>query len=76
MSKLQFVKCCDRKVQAASAQSFTLWRQATIEITCHDHSIIACSRHIYLGVVLRAHPGRGESHIYRNSNRKAATQVT
>jgi len=36
-----------------------------------DHSIIACSRHIYLGVVFRAHPVRGESHIQRNG--EAAT---
>jgi len=26
--------------RAASAQSFTLWQQTTIEVTCHDHSII------------------------------------
>ena len=39
--------CCDRKSRAAYAQSFALW-QATIEITCHDHSIIACSHHIYV----------------------------
>jgi len=57
----------------ASAQSFTLWQQATTEITCHDHSIIACSRHIYLGVVLRAHPVRGELHIQRNANGEVAT---
>ena len=25
--------CCDRKSRAACAQSFTLWQQATIEIT-------------------------------------------
>ena len=25
----------------------TLWQQATVEITCYDHSIIACSCHIY-----------------------------
>jgi len=30
--------CCDRKSRAACAQSFALWQQATIEITCHDHS--------------------------------------
>jgi len=28
-----------------SAQSFTLWQQATTEITRRDHSIIACSYH-------------------------------
>jgi len=39
--------CCDQKVPAACAQSFALWQQATIEITCQDHSIIACSRHLY-----------------------------
>ena len=39
------VMCCDRKSRAAHAQSFALWQQATIEFTCHDHPIIACSRH-------------------------------
>ena len=33
--------CCDRKSRAAYAQTFALWQQATIETTCHDHSIIA-----------------------------------
>ena len=40
--------CCDRKSRAAYTQSFALWQQATIDFTCHDHSIIACSRHIYV----------------------------
>ena len=35
--------CCDRKARAASAQSFTLWQQATIEIMRHDHSSIFVS---------------------------------
>jgi len=35
--------------RATSAQSFTLWQQATIEITRRDHSITACSRHAYMG---------------------------
>ena len=39
------------KARAASAQSFTPWQQATIDITRHDHhSIIACSRHVYVAV--------------------------
>jgi len=42
------VYCCDRKSRAEYAQSFALWEQATIEFTCHDHSIIACSRHIHV----------------------------
>jgi len=54
-----------RKCATASAQSFTLWQQATIEITYHDHSFIACSH--------RAHPVRGESHIQRNANGEFAT---
>jgi len=59
--------------RAAYAQSFTLRQQATIEITRRDHSIIACSRHIYMGVVVRTHPVRGESHIQRNANGEVAT---
>jgi len=31
-------KCCDRKAQAASAESFTLWQQATTEIMHRNHS--------------------------------------
>jgi len=46
--------CCDQKSRAACAQSFALWQQATIEFTCHDYSIIACSRHIYV-VLFFAH---------------------
>jgi len=65
--------CCDRKARAASAQSFIPWRQATIEFTRRGHSTIACSRHIYVGVVLRAHPVRGESHNQRNANGEVAT---
>jgi len=42
--------CCDRKARTASAQSFTLWQQATIEITRRDHSINACSRHKFMMV--------------------------
>ena len=38
---------CDWKSRAACAQSFASWQQVTIEFTCHDHSVIACSRHIY-----------------------------
>ena len=67
-------RCCDRKARAACAQSFTLWQQATIDITYHDHSLIACSRHIYMGVVLHAHPVRAESHIQRNASREVATE--
>ena len=69
--------CCDRKSRAAYAQSFALWQQATIEFTCHDPSIIACSRHTYCmyGVVLHAHPVRGESHNQRNTTGEVATIV-
>jgi len=41
-------RSCDRKSRAACAQSLVLWQQATIEFTCHDHSVIACSCHIYV----------------------------
>ena len=60
--------CCDQKAQAASAQRFTLWQQAT-----RDHCIIACLRYIHMGAILRAHPVRGESHIERNTNGEVVT---
>jgi len=40
--------CCDPKSRAAYVQSFALWQQGTIEFTCHDHSMIACSRYVYV----------------------------
>jgi len=62
--------CCDCKAWAASAQSFILWQQATTEITHPNHFINACSRHIYMDVILCAHPVRDESYIPRKSNWK------
>jgi len=46
--------CCDKKARAASAQSFTLWQQVTIEITWWDHSIIAYWHHMCMGIALNA----------------------
>ena len=46
---------------------------ASTEITCHDHSIIACSHHTQIGVVHHAHPVRGESHIQCNINTEVET---
>ena len=57
-------------------QSFTLWQQATIEITRRDHSLIACSCHIHMGVILRAHPVCGDSHIQCNASGEVATVAT
>jgi len=34
---------------------------------------IACSRYVYNGVILHAHPVRGESHNQRNVNGEVAT---
>jgi len=38
-SPTYFCWCCDRKSRAAYVQSFAPWQQATIEFTCHDHSL-------------------------------------
>ena len=38
-----------------------------------DHSFIACSCCIYMGVILCGHPIRGESHVQRNANWEVAT---
>ena len=63
----------DQKARAASVQSFPLWQQTKIEIIQRDHSVFACSRHIYLCVVLCAQPVCGESHFQCNINRQVAT---
>ena len=51
--------------------------QALLEVIHQDHSdeitLITCSRHVYMGVVLRAHPVRDESNIQRNTNWEVAT---
>jgi len=44
-----------------------------IEIMLAISLIIACSRYIYYGVILRAHPVRGESHNQRNTTGEIAT---
>jgi len=41
-------------------------------ITRRNRSIIACSRHVYMGINLRAYPVRGESHIQRHADREVA----
>jgi len=65
--------CCDRKSRAACAQSFAPWQQATIEIMLAISLTIACSRYMYCGVILHAHPIRGASHNQRNPTREVAT---
>jgi len=37
---------------------------------------IACSRYIYYGVILHAHPVRGESHNQRSTTGEVATVIT
>jgi len=60
--------CCNRKSWAACAQSFAPWQQATIEIMLAISLTIACSRYIYNGVILHAHPVR-----QRNATGEVAT---
>ena len=67
--------CCDRKSRGACAQSFAPWQQATIEIMLAISLTIACSRYTYDGVILPAHPVRGESHNQRNTTGEVATQA-
>jgi len=70
---------CDRKAQAVSAQSFTLWQQATIEITRWDHSIIACWHHIYIIYgCYSLHTSRSWwiAHIQCNANGEVTTKHT
>jgi len=64
---------CDRKSRAACAQSFAPWQQETIEIMLAISLTIAFSRYTYHGVILHAHPVRGESHNERNTTGEVAT---
>jgi len=59
--------------QVACAQSFTPWQQATIKIMLTISLTIACSRYISNGVILNAHPVRGESHSQHNTTEEVAT---
>jgi len=68
--------CCDRKSRAVCAQSFAPWQQATIEIMLTISLTITYSRYIYNGVILHAHPARGESHNQRNTTGEVATRLT
>jgi len=52
-----------------------LLRSEITEITRRNHSIISYSCHLYMGVVLRAHPVRGESYTQRNANGEVATML-
>ena len=61
-----------RKARAASAQRFAQWQHATIE-TMRRNLSYACSRHIYISIVLRIHPVCGESHIQCNTTGEVAT---
>ena len=74
---INFMKsnCCNWKARVTSVQRFTLWKQAAIEITCHAHSFIACSHHIYMGVILHSHPVCGELHVQHNANEEVATKL-
>jgi len=56
-------------------QSFTLWLQATMEIMCRNHSVIACMRHIYIGVILCAYPFV-VNHTFNAMPTKVATLLT
>jgi len=68
------------EIRAASAQSFALRQQATIEVMLAISLAIACAtyiiaRYIYngVGVILHAHPVRGESQYQRNATGEVAT---
>jgi len=61
--------------ESPSGKCAKLHTLISAELPRHDHSIIACSRHIYMDVVLRAHSVRDEPRIQRNANGEVATDV-
>jgi len=60
-------------MRAGAELSFAPWQQATTEIMLAISLTIACSRYKYNGVILHAHPVRGESHNQRNTTGEVAT---
>jgi len=58
------------RLESMSGSGTTLHTVAARKITHRAHFIIACSRHIYMGVVLHAHPVRGELHIKDKSTER------
>ena len=48
---------------------------AAIETTRRDHSVIACSRHVYMDVILSSLPVCGESRIQHRTYYAAVTAV-
>ena len=72
-----FVQCCDRKARAASAQSFTLRQQATVENQRSRSAItqLLLVRATYMRAILRAHPVRSELHIQRPADREVAAAI-
>ena len=55
-------------------QSFTSQYRQSFHVAIS--LIIACSRYIYNGVILHAHPVRGESHNQRNATGEVATVLS
>ena len=68
--------CYDRKSQAACAQSFALWQQATMEIMRRKHSIIACSHHVYILFFFAHIPFVVNRAFQRNATGEVATVST
>ena len=75
MQSVKQIFCFDRRAGEACAQSFALWQQAAIETTRRDHSVIACSRHVYMDVILSSLPVCGESRIQHRTYYAAVTAV-
>jgi len=54
-------------------QSFALWQQATTEIMRRNHSVIACSRHIYVMLFFAYIPFVVNRAFQRNASGVVAT---
>jgi len=75
--------CRSPSFSASSRLASNLWKHFSkmlaIQITRQDHywdhSIIASSRHMYMGIIFRAHPVCGESHIKHCAVRVASTAI-
>jgi len=64
--------CCDWKAKRQVNKASHCGIKQQLEITQQDDSIIACSCHMHMGIILHAHPLCDEPHIQCNTNQEVA----
>ena len=64
---------CARRTGSASAQSFTLWLEATIEITHRSHSVTSTTCLLHIDAIINTHTVCGGSPMRYRADRKSSS---